>query len=155
MPSRRDQISMTPDEMRAFLRSRIGLVLVTNGPDGFPQPLPMSYMLGDDDKIYCGSFRKTQKVTNLKRNPKASLLIEAGRTYGQLRGVMVEATVEILEDPQFVFDTMVTMRKMQTQEDEEFVDQSKIRDIAPKRVILRFTPTSFATWDHTKLGGRY
>ncbi len=155
MPNARADIALSPDEMRSFLRGRYSLILVTNGPDGHPHPLPMSYMLGDDDRIYCASFRKTQKITNLKHDPKASLLIETGRIESELKAVMIGATVEILEDPDFVFQTMMKMRSLQSQEDEGFVGAEKIRAIAPKRVILRFTPREVISWDHTKLAEQH
>jgi nitroimidazol reductase NimA-like FMN-containing flavoprotein (pyridoxamine 5'-phosphate oxidase superfamily) len=85
MPSRRDNIRMSDEEIRAYLKDHSRIILVTNGPDGLPHPVPMNYGLDDQDRILITSFRKSQKVRNLERDPRASLLVESGETYADLK----------------------------------------------------------------------
>ncbi|MDR2857954.1 MAG: pyridoxamine 5'-phosphate oxidase family protein [Novosphingobium sp.] len=99
MPSRRDLIRMTSGEVMAYLTSQRRIILVTNGPDGMPHPVPMNYGLDGEGRILITSFRKSQKVKNLERDSRATLLVESGETYANLKSVMVYADAEIVTDP--------------------------------------------------------
>src|ERR1700730_12470632 len=81
MPSRRADVEMSPDEIRDYLRSHFRLTLVSNGLGGYPHPMPMNYAVDDDDRIVMTTFRKSQKVANLRRDPRATLLVETGVAY--------------------------------------------------------------------------
>ncbi|MCE7798480.1 pyridoxamine 5'-phosphate oxidase family protein [Sphingobium sufflavum] len=99
MPSRREMIAMTPEEIRAYLLSQARMIVVSNGPGGFPHPMPMNYTLDDDDRILITTFAKSQKTRNLERDPRASLLVESGVVYEELRSVILYEQAEILSDP--------------------------------------------------------
>ena len=100
MPSRRDVIAMDADQIRAFLDAGRRIILVTNGPDGLPHPVPMNYGLDRDGRILITSFARSQKVRNLERDPRAALLVESGTTYEQLKAVIAWCHVEILRAPE-------------------------------------------------------
>ena len=68
--SRRDQIRMSEDEIRSFLAERKTLILTSNGPDGFPHPMPMWYVLEPDGAIRMTTYSRSQKVLNLRRDAK-------------------------------------------------------------------------------------
>jgi PPOX class probable F420-dependent enzyme len=156
MPSRRDIIRMTEAETRAYLTAQERIILVTNGPDGMPHPVPMNFGLDDDGRIVMTSFRKGQKVRNLERDPRASLLVESGRQYHELKGVMAYCDAEIIDDPARVRELIATIRGNESRAEERSgeVNQQIEASIA-KRVILRFTPSRIISWDHAKLGDRY
>ena len=78
MPSRRDLIRLSDAEIGAYLRAQRQLVLVTNGPHGMPHPVPMEFGLDADGSIVVTSFRKAQKILNLERDPRATLLFDSG-----------------------------------------------------------------------------
>ena len=79
MPSRRDLIRMTPEEVRAYLGAQRRIVVVTVGPDGMPHPMPMNYGLDDAGRVIMSTFRKSQKVRNLERDPRDSVCCETRR----------------------------------------------------------------------------
>jgi nitroimidazol reductase NimA-like FMN-containing flavoprotein (pyridoxamine 5'-phosphate oxidase superfamily) len=156
MPSRRDLIRMSDEEVRAYLASQRRIILVTNGADGMPHPLPMNFGMDGDGRFLISSFRKTQKVRNLERDPRATLLVESGETYQELKSVVAWCNVEIIDDPAQVRALMSVMRDgepltaMMSEQAAEQVEAS-----IAKRVILRFTPYRLISWDHAKLGDRY
>lgn len=156
MPSRRDLIRMTPEEVRAYLSAQRRVILVTNGPDGLPHPVPMNYGLDDEGRVLITSFRKSQKVKNLERDPRATLLVESGETYADLKSVMLYADVEILSDPEEIAAGMARIKA-----DEELAGSlsaemgEQVRASIAKRVLLRFTPFRTVSWDHGKLGAFY
>jgi len=156
MPSRRELIRMTAGEERSYLESRRRIILVTNGPDGLPHPVPMNYGLDPQGRVLITSFRKSQKVRNLERDPRATLLVESGEAYAELKAVIAYCDVEILTEPAAIAQGMSRIRA-----DEQLAGSissgmnEQVRASLAKRVILRFTPFRTVSWDHAKLAGFY
>jgi nitroimidazol reductase NimA-like FMN-containing flavoprotein (pyridoxamine 5'-phosphate oxidase superfamily) len=155
MPSRRDQIAMTPDEVRAYLRSQPRLIVCSNGTNGFPHPVPMNFAVDNEDRLLIITFGKSQKVKNLERDPRASLLVESGHAYHELKSVMIYAMAEIISE-RAAFDAAkeAFVGKIQTQVFSKDA-QEQAQATMPKRVIVRFTPERTISWDHAKLQGQY
>ena len=78
MPSRRDLIRMSEEEVRDFLRTNKTITINSIGPGGYPHPMPMWFGVDDDGTVRMTTFRKSQKVLNIQRDPRVSLLVEAG-----------------------------------------------------------------------------
>jgi PPOX class probable F420-dependent enzyme len=146
--SRRRQIRLTADEQAAFLRDNPKCALATIDQDGFPHVVAMGFYV-EDGAFYMTSYAKAQKVLNIRRNPKVGLMVETGGSYAELRGVMVRGACEIIEDVDTVRQVMNHRRR-----NPESGRRGSL-DSAPKRVVLKVTPHKIASWDHTKLGGRY
>jgi PPOX class probable F420-dependent enzyme len=154
MASRRDQIRMTPDEVRDFLDEQKTVSVATIGPHGRPHLVPLWYV-PDGDALIGWTFAKSQKAKNLERDPHATLQVEDGVEYQDLRGVMFECDVEVERDADRVIEYG---RRIFTRygggnlapEAEEMVAKQ-----APKRIGMRFMPTRTVSWDHRKLGGTY
>ena len=85
MPSRRTQIELTPDEIGAYIDSRKTIIIVSNGKDGYPHPMPMWFYRSADGRVHCSTFGKSQKVLNYQRDPRATLLVESGTEYADLK----------------------------------------------------------------------
>ena len=150
--SRRDQIKMTPEEVQAFLAEEMTLTCATNGRDGFPHLMPLWYVLREG-RIWAWTYAKSQKTKNLERDPRATLQVEAGLEYAELRGVMLRCDVEIHRDVDAVTDFAMELvaRYMGGGEGA----RETFRQQAPKRVALEFVERDRVTWDHRKLGGTY
>ncbi len=157
MASRRDQITMTDDELYDFVRAEKTLIIVSVGPGGYPHPMPMFFYTDPEGRFLVSTYGASQKVLNFKRNPKAALLIEAGGEYEELKSVMMEAEAEIIDDNDFVVETMKNIRRQRDPAKVDFPPEEieQIGYAARKRVIIRFTPVKTISWDHTKLGGTY
>ena len=157
MPSRRELIQLTDDEMRAYAADTKTLIIVSNGNDGFPHPMPMWFYADDDLNFYCTTFRKSQKVLNFRRDPKATLLIETGEEYAELKSLMVYAGTSVIDDLETVTNTLVEINSKGAQLNADQLARLRngVAKTAEKRVVLKFTPQRFVSWDHSKLGGRY
>jgi PPOX class probable F420-dependent enzyme len=152
MPSRRDQIAMTDEELRAFVAEQMIVNVATVGPRGRPHLVPLWYVA--DGLVLRGwTYAKSQKAKNLERDPHATLQIEDGVLYHELRGVMFECDVEIEREPTEVakYGLALFERYAEVNPDVE----EMVRKQAQKRVGLTFTPTRTVSWDHAKLGGTY
>ncbi len=156
MPSRREHIRMLPGEIYDYLREQRKVIVVTNGADGLPHAVPMHYGLDDENRLLAITFRKSQKVRNLERDPRATLLVESGAVYGALKSVMAYCDAEIIGDPSQVRELLGLIRADQTMAASLSEEMSRqIKDSVSKRVILRFSPFRLVTWDHGKLGNFY
>jgi PPOX class probable F420-dependent enzyme len=148
MPSRREQIQMNEGELSAFLDEQRTMVVATIGPNVRPHLMPLWYV-PDGSDLLAWTYSKSQKAVNLERDPHATVQVEDGTEYHELRGVMLECDVET-EDAIRVAEALVDRYAGGAAEARE-----AFRAQAPKRVGLRFRPTRTVTWDHRKLGGRY
>ena len=157
MPSRRDQIRMTEDELREFIAEHKVVTCATIGPNGRPHLMPLWYVPQDDESLIGWTFAKSQKARNLERDPHATLQVEDGVEYQELRGVMFECDVELERDTGRVtdFGMAIFERYAPTTGGLPPETRQMVEKQAPKRVGLRFTPTRTVSWDHRKLGGTY
>jgi PPOX class probable F420-dependent enzyme len=156
VPSRRDEIKLTPAERAELLSSERVVVVSSIGPRGWPHSMPMWYVVRDGE-IWVWTYAKSQKVRNLERDPRATLLIETGHEYTELRGIQIEAVAELIRDPERVVDYAkeMTIRYAEGIESVEGDAAAALEAQAPKRVAIRFEAKRTATWDHRKLGGTY
>src|SRR4051812_3134817 len=99
---------MGPEEIEAFLAQQRSSTVATYGPEGQIHLVGMWYAVLDG-AIWFETKRKAQKVVNLRRDPRMSFLVEAGQTYDQLRGVAMEGTGAVVEDPDVVWDVCVNL----------------------------------------------
>ncbi len=153
--SRRDQIRMSDDEVLAFLDEERTVVCATNGRAGFPHLMPLWYVVRDG-RLWSWTFARSQKVRNLERDPRASLQVEAGREYQELRGVLLECDVVLHRDLPTVTGIGLEVFGRYTGADADDSPapevEAMVRRQAAKRVGLQFVERRRATWDHSKLG---
>ena len=152
--SRRDEIRMSSAEVREFLARSRTIILNSIGREGVPHPMPMFYAVEDDGAIVMTTYTKSQKIQNLKRDPRVSLLVEDGTTYSQLRGVVFYGSAELIADTDEVMRLLAAVASHQG----EAVDESESalagrRRMAEKRTGIRVKPSRVVSWDHRKLVG--
>ena len=148
---------MSADEAGAFLAQERTVICATNGRDGFPHLMPLWYVVRDGE-LWSWTFAKSQKVRNLERDPRATLQVEAGTGYEELRGVMLKTDVTIHRDTDDVAELGLELFTRYTASDAGAVSdevRAMVLKQAPKRVALQFRERSRATWDHRKLGDTY
>ncbi|MDE2301676.1 MAG: pyridoxamine 5'-phosphate oxidase family protein [Sphingomonadales bacterium] len=156
MPSRRDMIAMTPQEVSAYLASQQRLIVVSNGPHGYPHPVPMNFGIDADGRLIILTFAKSQKVRNLERDPRAALLVESGTHYHALKSVVIYASAEIIgQGDEFERCREAFARKTQTVAAPGSSIRNQVDASMAKRVAIRFTPERVISWDHAKLGSKY
>ena len=155
--SRRDQIRMTDDEVREFLDQTKTMIICSVGKDGIPHPMPMWFALDEDGAVVMTTFTKSQKIQNLKRDPRVSLLAEAGETYSELRGVVIYGSAEVDAEVESVFGTLkkVSVRMGTVRAEDTEAVREGLRASAKKRCLIRVKPEKVVSWDHRKLGGVY
>src|ERR1035441_8539464 len=156
--SRRAQITMNEAEVASFLAGERTVTCATVGPRGWPHLTPLWYVPREapsgepTPRIWAWTYAASQKVRNLERDPRATLVVEAGEHYDELRGVMLrtEAVIERAADFVAALGFALYERYLETDLLPEEV-RASIAKQAPKRVALRFAERSRVSWDHRKL----
>jgi PPOX class probable F420-dependent enzyme len=151
-PSRRDQIVMSDHELHAFLDEQKVMQVATMGPSGRPHVTPL-WFVRDGLDLRGWTYAKAQKSRNLERDPHATIGIEDGVEYHELRGVMLECDVEVESETEKVAEFGLALVERYAGGAPEA--REAFREQAKKRVGLIFRPTRIVSWDHRKLGGTY
>jgi len=148
---RRKSIQLTPDEIRLFMDEGRTAMLGTNGRDGYPHLIAMWYAVKDGD-ILMTTYGRSQKAVNIRRDPRATMLWESGTAYNKLAGVMIRGRAEIVDDVNFTAEVMRMVGRKMSGTNEVSPEQSRaLAGQAAKRVVIRFHPEKFSSWDHSKL----
>jgi PPOX class probable F420-dependent enzyme len=149
--NQRAQVQMDADEIARFLERSRTATMATIGPDGLPHLVAMWYGL-IDGKVYFETKRKSQKAVNLRRDARIVVMVEAGDTYDQLRGVSIEGRAHVIDDPTCdeYWSAAVSVFERYNG---PYADEMKpfVEIMMNKRVIVRVDPTRTRSWDHRKL----
>ena len=144
---------MSDEEVRGFLAEKMVMQCATIGLRGLVHMVPL-WFVGDPSELRGWTYAKSQKARNLERDPRATLGLEDGVQYHELRGVMLECDVLVERDPQKVEQFGLDLFARYAGELNDDI-RAMVAAQAPKRVGLTFVPTRTVTWDHRKLAGVY
>ena len=142
---------MSAEEVRGFLEEQMVMQCATNGPRGLPHMVPLWFVR---NPLRSWTYAKSQKARNLERDPHATIGIEDGVQYHELRGVMFECDVELERDPEKVEQFGLELFERYAGDLTEEI-RTMVANQAQKRVGLTFSPTRTVSWDHRKLHGAY
>ena len=140
MPAR-----MTDQEIKAFLDAKPGwIILSTIGSDGFPHSVPIGYFrLGDD--IYLGCRAGTQKIKNIERNPKVSLVLESGSSRSDIKGAMIQGHATVYSDP-----TNVLRLSREAARRRGVADDALPQEPRPGAAYIGIEPRRIISWDYSR-----
>ncbi len=152
MANERGAIALSDSEVVALLRESRTLVLVTNGPDGVPDPVPMWFVVDDAGAVWMRTYARSQKVVNLERDPRFAALVETGDRYLELRGAQLSGTVALVDDVDRVCAVFADLMVKYEGLDPAHVEsvRTAYRDRAAKQRALRLDVTRVVSWDHAK-----
>jgi PPOX class probable F420-dependent enzyme len=149
MANVRAEVALRPLEVQTLLNDQRVIILGTLGQDGLPHLAPMWYLPMPDGRVGMWTYATSQKALNLRRDPRATLLVEAGHSYRELRGVSMDCTVRLVEGPDEVAE--LGARLAQRYDDAATDNPAAVRRQAHRRVGLIFTATRVRSWDHGKI----
>lgn len=142
---------MSDDEMMAYLDEQRVLNVATIGPTGDPHLVAMWYVMRDGRPSFWAAAT-SQKIVNLRRDPRVSALVESGESYGQLRGVELRGTARIIEDPDQILDIGAAIGIKYTGPAAARPDARPFLEAqAHRRVGVEIDITHISSWDHHKL----
>lgn len=141
---------MTPAEVEQFLAEQRVAAMCTMHPDGSIHAVAMWYGFLDGC-MAVETKAKSQKVQNLKRDPRLTFLVEAGERYEELRGVELVGKARLVEDPESVWNFGVSMWERYMGPYSEEV-RPAVEAMMKKRVVVVIDVDKVVSWDHRKLG---
>ena len=157
MPSRRNAIELTKDEILEMLTTERVLQVASINPDGTPHLAPMWFVVDDDGSISFTTYGKSQKIKNLERDHRITVVTDAGHAYNEVKGVSIDGTAEVIREPTHTARIMKLVGlKHSDQMTNRTIDTNSDRDeelppAAYKRVVVKITPKRFRSWDHGKI----
>lgn len=152
--NRRHMIRMDESEIDSFIEAQKSLQVGTIERDGSIH-LSTLWFAYVDKKVVFETYTKSQKIKNLQRDPRITLLWEDGDVYDSVRGVMVKGNARLVTDHAEVFPlALEVMRRNQPDISEELLEQAATH-MAAKRTAVIVEPLKVVSWDHRKLSGVY
>lgn len=136
---------LTRDEAYEYLDSRPGwVVLTTIGPGGYPHSVPIGYFrIGED--VYMGGRESTQRVRNIRRNPKVSLLVESGSSMQDIKGLLIQGNAELIDEPGQVLELMREAARRRGTPEDQLPTEPR-----PGVAYIKVRPRQFISWDYSK-----
>jgi nitroimidazol reductase NimA-like FMN-containing flavoprotein (pyridoxamine 5'-phosphate oxidase superfamily) len=153
----RKETAMTPAEVDEFMQTGRNLQVATLGADAWPHLTTLWYVMRGG-LVAFRSFRRSQRIVNLRRDPKITVLLEAGDSYDALRGVMVKGRAELVDDRDVVLEVYAAVAS-KYQFDGAPLDPAAVEalfgEYADRNTAVIVHPEQTASWDHRKLDGSY
>lgn len=136
---------MNPEEVHAFLDSQPGwIALTTIGKSGHPHTVPIGYFrIGDE--VFIGCRAGTQKLKNIERNPKVSVMLESGSTMQDIKGVCIQGDADVVLDPA---EQLPLLR--QSMANRGAPEGQLPTEARPGAAYIRIQPTKVISWDYAK-----
>jgi PPOX class probable F420-dependent enzyme len=150
----RHDIALSPDEQRQYLEGSHTIILTSLDRQGYPHSVAMWYVAEADGSVAMTTFGKSQKALNLRRDPRCALLVESGRTYAELKGLLIRGRATLDGDREHVLDVLEAVHTKYNRTEVPGMREG-LRGQAGKRVVIRVRPERISSWDHAKLAGRY
>ena len=150
MAKSRDKIRMSEAEIAALFAECKSLQVATLGKDGAPH-LTTLWFTTHQGEVLFETYGKSQKVVNLRRDPRIAVLCEAGETYDQLRGVSINGRAEIVDSG----ERLLALMQLLVESNhpglgaERAAAQAAV--MAEKRVVIVVHADKVVSWDHRKL----
>jgi PPOX class probable F420-dependent enzyme len=151
MASGRDAVKMTDEELTDFLAANMKVQVATIGPDGTPHLSTLFYVM-DNGNLAFWTYGRSQKIVNLRRDPRITCLVEDGEDYFELRGATITGKARLIEEYDELVDLGGRVATVMAHGEDlgEFGDQI-VAQQARKRVGVIVEPDRIATWDHRKM----
>jgi PPOX class probable F420-dependent enzyme len=145
---------MTDEEAQAFLEAGRDLQVASINPDGTPHLVTMWYAVLDGEPAFW-TYAKSQKIVNLRRDPRLTVLVATGERYEELRGVSIAGRAELVDDRHAVQRYGETVYQRYWGPIDDDAVREGVRAMGAKRVVVVVKPEKIVSWDHSKLGGVY
>lgn len=150
MAKQRDAIRMSEAEIAEFLNETKSMMVATLDRDGAPHQTVLWFAIHDGAYLF-ETYGTSQKIVNLRRDPRISLIWEGGREYDQLRGLSVQGRAEIVDQEPALSDLMAVCTRRHFPDLEGAALADKVASMARKRVVVIVRPEKMFSWDHRKM----
>ncbi|MDG5803503.1 pyridoxamine 5'-phosphate oxidase family protein [Streptomyces ossamyceticus] len=144
------KIMMEPGELDAFLGAQRTCRVATVSADGAPHVSPL-WFVWDGTSLWLYSITRSKRWSELRRDPRVAVVVDAGEDYGELRGVELSGTVEVVGEVPRTGEPLAELVEVERL----FARKNFGIDDMPhdgRHAWLRLTPDAITSWDFRKLG---
>ncbi|WP_410812775.1 pyridoxamine 5'-phosphate oxidase family protein [Micromonospora sp. 067-2] len=147
---RGNRIAMTAEDIDTFLAEQRVCRLATIGLDG-PHVTPLWFCWHHSD-LWLYSIARSQRFSDVRRDPRVSAVVDDGHDYLDLRGVEITGIVETVGEVPRVGEPNEQLPDVEATFAEKYFG---MRDLPydGKHAWLRLRPTKITSWDFRKLAG--
>ncbi len=150
MGNQRDAVVMSDAAVAAFVAGEKSLQVGTIERDGGVH-LSTLWFAVVDDRIVFETYTKSQKIKNLQRDDRITVLLEDGDTYRELRGVMIKGRARLVSDYAEVVPLAHAVMVRNNPGAPAAALKEAAERMARKRTAVIVEPEKVVSWDHTKL----
>ncbi|HCV35539.1 MAG: pyridoxamine 5'-phosphate oxidase family protein [Acidimicrobiales bacterium] len=148
--NRREMIQMTQGEVTSFIEEQKNLQVACLERDGSPHLSTLWFAVLDGQLVF-ESYSKSQKIVNLRRDPRITILLEDGLEFNCLRGVMIKGTAALVDDEEGLHRiARAVIERNQLGLDPSLLDTAASQ-LARKRTGVVVESEKVISWDHTRL----
>jgi PPOX class probable F420-dependent enzyme len=141
---------MTVAELDEFLTTERTCRVATVDGHGQPHVSPL-WFVWDGTAIWLCSLVRSRRLADLRANPRVGLVVDAGHEYGELRGVELRGTAEVIGPVPWdgvVTDELAEPDRLFT---EKYPQQRHVRRQG-RHAWVRIVPHTVSSWDFRKRG---
>jgi len=149
--SQRKAIRMDDQAVEAYIASGVRARVSTLDRRGAPHVVPVTYTVLDG-RVAFWADRGSQKVVNLRRDPRVACIIDDGVHFGEFRGVEIIGEAELDDDPD---TTSRVIELCCAKVPEEWIETARatLTELAPERIVVAIKAERVNSWDHSKVPG--
>ncbi len=144
------KLAMSKQERDDFLASERTCRVASIGRDGSPHVTPL-WFAWDGSALWLTSIVRSQRWTDLQRDSRVSVIVDAGGPFTELRGVELRGRAEVVGE---VPRTGEPVPELETPE-RLFADKyagGRVHHDG-RHAWLRVAPAKIVSWDFRKMGG--
>jgi hypothetical protein len=140
------RIAMTPEEVDAFLAEERTCRVATVGPDG-PHATPLWYAW-HGGALWLTSVVRSQRWADLQRDPRVAVVVDAGTSYDELRGVELRGRVEVVGEVPRTGEPVPELVGPEQLMADRYLGGTFVHD--GRHAWLRLVPDKITSWDFRK-----
>ena len=141
-------IAMSPDERDQFLASSRTCRVASVGGDGAPHVTPL-WFVWDGTSLWLTSLVRSQRWTDLRRDDRVSVVVDAGEDFSELRGVELQGRAVPVGEAPRTGDNVPELDGPEQLFADKYAGGTVFHD--GRHAWLRITPSKIQSWDFRKI----
>jgi general stress protein 26 len=142
------RIAMSKEELDEFLTTERTCRIATTSAAGGPHNTPL-WFAWDGEALWFTSLVKSQRWTDLERDPRVAVLVDAGHDYGELRGAELKGKVEIVGEVPRTGEPNEELRNPESLIAAKYFGGQMHHD--GRHAWLKLVPEKITSWDFRKI----
>ncbi len=142
------KIAMSSEERDLFLASERTCRVASVGADGSPHVTPL-WFVWDGASLWLTSIVHSQRWTDVQRNSRVSVIVDAGVDFMELRGVEIRGVAEAVGEVPRTGEPVADLETPERLFGDKYAEGNFRHD--GRHAWLRITPAKIVSWDFRKL----